>query len=273
MTSKRLFWMKLGLFILLIGFGLFALLYPNLPEQKLDTSVLFLITLAILVVILPWERLSSFRAAGVELVLDNPQVNKALNDLKALKDKERINDEKLWSQLRQLESEIELARGSRILWIDDTPDNVLGERRLFRALDIETVMAVSSEMAKSILETDGDFDLIISDMRSGENSKQGDKGLPEAVRFIQQVRAAEVKRSQLDRYKHIPSVPVVFYSGKKYAELLYLTQSVRGPKSILHLASGVEMLLTKILETLAYVRSEPIQIVVGSTPGEIRDPK
>ena len=268
MTSKNLFLTKFGLFILLVGLALLILFYQNLPEQELVNAVLILITLAVLVVILPWERLASFKAAGVELSLEKPQVNKALNDLEVFKEREKINDEKIWSQLKRLESEIEQAKGSRILWIDDTPDNVIGERRLFRALGIETVMAVSSEMAESVLKTDGDFDLIISDMRRGENFKQGNESLIEAVRFIKQVREAEAERSRMERYKHIPRKPVVFYSGKDYDELLHLTQPVMGPNSMVVLARGVEMLLTEVLKMLAHVRSEPVEIVVGRTPDE-----
>lgn len=268
MKDNKLFWTKLSLFTLLTVFALFALLFPDLTGQKLDNSILFLIALAVLVVILPWERLTSLKAAGVELALDNPQITKALGDLKVFKGKEKISDEKLWAELKRLAPEIEQSKGSRILWIDDTPDNILGERRLFRALEIETVMAVSSEMAKSILETDGDFDLIISDMRSGEIYQQDDKAMPEAVRFIKELREAETKRSQIDRYKHIPSLPVVFYSGKEYAQLLYLTEPIRGPKSVVVLARGVEMLLTGVLRTLSHVRSEPVEIVVGLTPDE-----
>jgi hypothetical protein len=122
-------------------------------------------------------------------------------------------------------------------------------------------------MAKSILETDGDFDLIISDMRSGERFKRGEDTKPEAVRFVEQLRESELKRRQKARYRHIPAFPVVFYSGKAYAELVYLTESVSGPESAVRLARGVEMLITKVLETLLHVRSEPVEIVVGSTPG------
>lgn len=266
--SHQLLWTKLGLFAFLVAFALFVLLYPGLTDQKVDTSVLILITLAVLVVILPWERLTSLKAAGVELELDRPQIDKAIGDLRTLKGKENINDEKVRALLKRLAPEIEQSIGSRILWIDNSPDNVWGERRLFRVLEIETVMAVSSDMATHILETDGDFDLLISDMRGADGVEPGDDAKPEAVRFVEQLRETETARHQKDRYKHIPPLPVVFYSGKQYSKLLDYTQSVRGSEPIVVVAQGLETFLIDVLRILSQVRSEPSEIVVGPGPAD-----
>lgn len=265
MNSNKIFWKKVALASLPIAFVLFALLNPNLPEQKLDNSILFLILLAILIVILPWERLTSLKAAGVELGLDRPQIDKAISDLEVLKGKENIRDEKIRKLIEQLFPQIEQAKGSRILWIDDTPNNILGERRLLRALGIETIMATNSEMAQSYLDTDGDFDLIISDMRSGKNYKKSKNEIIEAVQFIMNLRESETKRRSTDRYSHIPSLPVIFYSGKDYDQLLRLTEPIRRGESVIILVRGVEKLLEEVIRTLSYVHSEPIKIVVGST--------
>jgi CheY-like chemotaxis protein len=267
MKTKRLYGKKLALASLPIAFALFAIFYPNLPAQKLDNSILFLIVLAILVIILPWERLTSLKAAGIEFEIDKPQINKAIGDLEVLKGKENVSDEKLRAQIEYLRPHLEQAQGSRILWIDDTPHNILGERRLLRALGIETVMANSSEMAQAYLDTDGDFDLIISDMRSGETYKQGKTEMPEAVEFIANLRSVEAKRRQIDRYSHIPPLPVIFYSGKSYSRLLQMTTPIRQTNSVVILVQDVEKLFEEVLRTLSYMRSEPIQIIVGPAPG------
>jgi CheY-like chemotaxis protein len=266
MQGRRLIWTKLGLFVFLVAFALFVLLYPGLTNQEIDTSVPILITLAVLVVILPWERLTSLKAAGVELQLDRPQIDKAIGDLRTLKGKENINDEKVRALLNRLAPEIEQSRGSRILWIDNRPNNVWGERRLFRALEIETVMAVSSEMATHMLETDGDFDLLISDMRGARDVEPGDDTRPDAVRFVEQLRETETARLQEDRYKHIPPLSVVFYSGKPYSRLLDYTQSVRGAEPLVVIAQGLETFLFDVLRILSQVRSEPAEIVIGPSP-------
>jgi len=265
MSNKNLFWKKFALAVIPLAFAIFTIFYPNLPEQKLDNSILFLVLLTILVIILPWERLTSLKAAGIEFELDKPLLDKAINDLGILKGKENINDEKLKKLFERLIPQIEQAKGSRILWIDDSPKNVFGERRLLRTLNIETIMAVSSEMAQSYLDTDGDFDLIISDMRSGGTIKKNKDDIPEAVQFIKRLRETETSRSQIARYSNIPSLPVIFYSSKSYSQQLRLTEPIRRDKSVVLFATSVEMLFEDVIGTLANVRSEPIQINVGST--------
>jgi CheY-like chemotaxis protein len=265
MGDKNLFWKKLALAVIPLAFAIFAVFDPNLPEQKLDNSILFLVLLAVLVVVLPWERLTSLKAAGIEFELDKPLISKAISDLEILKGKENINDEKLRKLFERLMPQIEQAKGSRILWIDDTARNVFGERRLLRALNIEIVMAVSSEMAQSYLDSDGDFDLIISDMRSGGTLKKSKDEMPEAVQFIKELREAESRRSQIARYSNIPSLPVIFYSSKSYSQQIRLTESIRRDGSVILFATSVEKLFEEVIRTLAYVRSEPIQIILGST--------
>lgn len=255
---------KIAIAVIPIAFALYALLSGKLSEPKLDNSVIILVALGVLVLVVPWEKLIGVKVAGVEFALDNQQINKALGDLKVLKSKEHIDNEKVWTLLRRLTPEIEQVKGSRLLWIDDSPDNVLGERRLLRGLNIETVMATSSEMADQLISTDGDFDLIISDLRSGEDYRQGKSKLVEAVRFIMELRASEEKRQKIKRYAHIPSLPVIFYSGKDYERQRYLTESVRDPYTTTILTRGVEKLLLDVIRTLSDVRSKPIRLVVGT---------
>jgi len=265
MSNKNIFWKKFGLAVIPIAFAIFAILYPNIPGQKLDNSILFLILLAILIIILPWERLTSLKAAGIEFELDKPLIDKAISDLGILKGKENINDEKIRRLFERLIPQIEESKGGRILWIDDAPRNVFGERRLLRALNIETVMADSSELAQKYLDTDGDFDLIVSDMREGEVTKKQKDGMPEAVRFIVKLREMEAKRSQMSRYSNIPSLPVVIYSGQSYNQLRRLTEPIRRDGSIIIISTSTENFFEEVIRVLSDVRSEPIQIIVGST--------
>ena len=96
----------------------------------------------------------------------------------------------------------------------------------------------------------------------------GDDAKPEAVRFVEQLRETETARHQKDRYKHIPPLPVVFYSGKQYSKLLDYTQSVRGSEPIVVVAQGLETFLIDVLRILSQVRSEPSEIVVGPGPAD-----
>lgn len=55
------------------------------------------------------------------------------------------------------------ARRSRILWVDDIPENNSSEIESFEALGIEVICVTSTEQATEILKTKR-FDLVISDM-------------------------------------------------------------------------------------------------------------
>ncbi|MEO0625977.1 MAG: hypothetical protein AAFY91_03250 [Bacteroidota bacterium] len=60
---------------------------------------------------------------------------------------------------------ISKSQGKRLLWIDDKPHKIIGERRFFRALGLEIVTGNSRELILKLLEQDGDFDMIISDIQ------------------------------------------------------------------------------------------------------------
>jgi CheY-like chemotaxis protein len=230
-----------------------SLLYRELPEGRLDSTVLLLVVLTIVVLLVPWDQIRSLKAVGVEITLDQAQVDRAIETVRG--QGKQIADERLRNLLKRLEPQIEQATGSRIMWIDDSPYNVLGERRLLRALRIEIVMAESSDTAREYLRRDGDFDLIISDVR-GKNQTP-----PEAIRFIQEVRNSEDKRRQEGKYEHIPLIPVVFYSGHDWKEFYNSIQELRSEESCVLWVSGVEQLVQEVLYLLYHVRLEPRRFV------------
>jgi CheY-like chemotaxis protein len=232
---------------------LIVLLYPNLPEGRWDTSTLFLVVLVVLVLLLPLEQITSLKAAGVEISLDQAKVDRAIETVKG--QGKNIVDERLRNLLKRLEPQIEQASGSRILWIDDQPYNVLGERRLLRALGIEIVMAESTETAREYLRRDGDFDLLISDVRGKE------KDPPEAIQFVNQIREKEEERRRAGNYAHIPLVPVVFYSGRHWKEYYGPIQDLRSEESCVVWTSGVEQFVREVLHLLHSIRLEPMRFV------------
>lgn len=61
---------------------------------------------------------------------------------------------------------------SRILWVDDRPDNNIYERRAFEALGFSFVLALSTAEALEVLESQ-QFAAIISDMGRKEGPKEG----------------------------------------------------------------------------------------------------
>ena len=86
------------------------------------------------------------------------QAVKGLN----LKDKDR---DVLLDTISVLEEAIQQAQGKRILWIDDRPHKIIGERRFFRSLGLSIQTANTREAVLQVLEQDGDFDIIISDIQ------------------------------------------------------------------------------------------------------------
>lgn len=152
----------LSLFIFSLA-GIYAyFLYYEKISIKLDSTFLILIILGALIHLIDWKSITTFKAAGIELTLNEPIVAGALHGLKIIEGKDRI---KLGKKLLSLEPKIKKAKGSRILWIDEHPKGIIGERRLMRALGIEIVTAKDSESAQHKIEEDGDFDLIISDVQ------------------------------------------------------------------------------------------------------------
>lgn len=69
-------------------------------------------------------------------------------------------------------SEIQRAGGSRVLWVDDQPDNNVYERQALEALGVKFVLATSTDEAIGRLEHQS-FDAIISDMDRPPDSKAG----------------------------------------------------------------------------------------------------
>jgi hypothetical protein len=97
---------------------------------RMDAVFFGLLGAALLILLIPIERLKSLKAGGIELSLDQPQVQGAIAGLGL----DRIHNEELRARLTLLQHQLGVIRGSRVLWIDDRPHTILGERRLLRAL-------------------------------------------------------------------------------------------------------------------------------------------
>jgi CheY-like chemotaxis protein len=136
-------------------------------NHRVDTTVLVLLAAAALTVLVPWDKLASLKAVGVEITLNLPQVQEAVASLDRIgreSGRGPVDNERVHRELARLGPELQLIPGSRILWIDDNPLALVGLRRLFRALGVDIVIAESSSRADEILASDNDFDLVISDL-------------------------------------------------------------------------------------------------------------
>ena len=236
--------------------------YPQ-TRDGMDATFLGLLGMAVLILILPWERLRTLKAGGVELSIEGPQVRGAIAGLGL----DRVDDEQLRARLRAMAPLIEQISGARVLWIDDRPRVVLGERRLLRSLGVEVVPVSSSDDALRALRADSDFDLIISDVqRGGVSYKWVENGtdIHEGANFVVLLYRSPDKRIQ-------PVPPVLFFSAYPWKSLLEYTERAtavsprvevcrpRRPKE----TPRVSDLITRAVVALAEARSNPIS--VGTT--------
>jgi CheY-like chemotaxis protein len=135
-------------------------------------------------------------------------------------------------------------KGGRILWIDDRPHNIIGERRLLRALGADVIITVSSDCAEEILNRDNDFDIIITDVQRVGESYKLNNGEPihEGVNFI-------VKLRNFDD-PIIKSIPVVFYAAYDWDRLIKFTKPARETKPIPKISNTIEDMLSKVITVI-----------------------
>lgn len=253
--------LKAALAVAALGLAVARLVFED-AGGRMDETFFALLAAAALILLVPWERLTTLKAAGVELALE-PQVRGAVETL-SLANPEAVDDERLLAELRRLAPEIDKARGSRVLWIDDRPHEIVAERRLLRALGIEVVPASSSSEALRLLERDNDFDLVVSDVqRAGESYKQtGGIPIHEGVNFV----VASLRR---DANELIRSLPVLFYAAYPWPRLVEFTQPARELSPDPELANAPDALVTKTVRLLAEARSRPITVGRAKAPTSV----
>jgi CheY-like chemotaxis protein len=262
----------------LLLLAIFRIVFFDSLERRTDKTFFLILGAALLILVLPWDRLTSFKAAGVEFTLDRPEVAAAIRSL----DLDRLQDEQLKGELSKLTTEITEAAGGRALWIDDKPHEVVALRRLLRALDVETVIARSTREADEILASDNDFDLIVSDVQrrdegdqqtfewfrrdpaaieSDSSSKIVAKAgwtfikLHEGVNYVVRIR------TEAGRDPVIASLPVLFYAAYDWSRLARFTAVALATSPDTEISNSPLTFVPKAIRMLAGARSSPI--VVG----------
>ena len=182
-----------------------AIAYLVLPDglrERVDDTFLLLLAASAVIALVPWEHLASGAAGPFTFVLERPQVAGALRGL----DTSRVEDRDVRRLLTELAPDVETIAGSRVLWIDDTPSEVLGERRLLRALGIEIVTARSSDEALAELARDSDFDVAITDVSrppsSWEPRHWRPHPHPRPVRHVPALQLAPARARPLHDHRH-----------------------------------------------------------------------
>lgn len=124
--------------------------------------------------------LSGFKVMGVEFSFVQASITHAI-DL-AEKSKEFpgvvITDADQQRVLNRVKKNANLFRGKHILWIDDFPESPANERKMLQSLLVDVDMATSTDAAEKMLQAkDKKYDLILSDMKRGDDKLAGLKSL------------------------------------------------------------------------------------------------
>jgi CheY-like chemotaxis protein len=162
---------------------------------KIVPSVLWFIFVAVLVIRLyePFKsqllpRMSGIKAFGVEATFIQQELEKA-----AKKGETEISADARSQVVRRLQRVAPLLQGTRILWVDDHPENNTYESGLLRSLNVPVDTAISTTQALSMLQRTK-YDVVISDIERN--------GVPdEGVKFLKQMREKGLQQ------------PTVFYTG------------------------------------------------------------
>jgi len=237
---------------LLAGFLLFiwllVLFYNiiNIKEITAFSTVILGAVVALLVI--PWEKLTNLKAGGFEL-----SIQKGFES--AVDGYIDSNSEHLLEALEVNKENLPIINKSRILWLEDRPANILGERRILRALGIDIVMGVPNFIDPSSInkqiESDTDFDLIISDIQWKDESNNATYG---GLNYVVGLRDS----SQDINLKHLP---VIFYTAYTDDQLSIIKQQTELKfYEDMYFSSSIEDLVERVIKVLIDYRSRPIKV-------------
>lgn len=242
-----------------------ALAVLSAVVNGIDDVFLVLAGLAAIVLAFPWQRLSALRAGPFEFSLQSGQIRGAIDAI----DVQGAEKARIDALLARLAADVEHARGSRILWVDDKPRRLVGERRLFRALEIETVAVPTCREAGETLMRDNDFDLVVTSL---EKSKEREAMLSRenpAVLFGQWLRGDEsegIRALMGDRVESpiedaiLNNLAILFYAAFPLPYIREKMQPLAGYETPVDGTNSLEELLRKSIRLLADLRSNPIEV-------------
>lgn len=242
-------------FFALILLAVMRIIFYHSVKDRIDDTTLLIIGIAVLILIVPFEKITSFKAANVEFVLEKKEVQTSINAIGA----GEVEQENLKTKLKLSEHNLKYLINSKILWIDDNQIKILGEKRLLRTLGVHIVPAMSSMLAKDILQNDSDFDLIITDIqRQGEYYKENNGiKIHDGVNFIEFMIANSLITEQ---------TPIIFYAAYPYDSLIEFTERVRILKKGILSVNNVGDLVYEVINTIALRKNDKTNLGENKTP-------
>jgi hypothetical protein len=247
------------------GLTAVALAVLSAAVNGIDDVFLLLAGLAAVVLAFPWQRLSALRAGPFEFSLQSGQIRGAIDSI----DVQGAEKERIESLLARLAPDVERARGSRVLWVDDKPRRLVGERRLFRALDIDTIALPSCREAGETLMRDNDFDLVVTSLEKGKEREAIQSRDNPAVLFGQWLRGGSSHgiRELMGRGVEIPiddaivnNLAVVVYAAFPLPYIREKIQPLTAHEAPVDGTNSLYDLLKTSIRLLADLRSNPIEV-------------
>lgn len=218
-------------------------------HESIDNTFILLLVISIILFFVPLDSIKSFKAGGVEIELFENKVKNAIDGLEI----KQIENEQLLKTILKYSKEIEIIKGSRILWIDDTPEAILGERRILRALGLEIHTSNNKETTLNLINRDTDFDLIISDIQWIKNIKSMSVFYG-GIELIQ-----ELRKSFKD--ETIGSVKTIFYTAYNENQI----KTIDAQTNFLSIENTmlcftIEELIVNVIESLKIIRERPLKV-------------
>jgi len=254
-SNQRVTFIQYIFGFLTLGLAILRLINFESMSLQFDNTFLVLFIVSAVLFLIPLDRIKAFKAGGVEFEFLESRVQGALEGLSL----RPIDNRRILDTLNSLKTKIRFIQNSRVLWIDDKPHEILGERRLLRSLGLEVITSNNEETTKEILELDNDFDLIISDIqwRDPENAHRVTYG---GINMISQLR---------NQYKDrvIGSIPIIYYTAYS-AEQLQTIDNQTGFKSMtdIEICGTIEELLVTAIHILSQIRCNPVKVKSKKKP-------
>ena len=172
-----------------------------------------------------------------KITLESNNFHKSIKGL-SLNEEDKNN---LLNAISIMSEEISKSQGKRILWIDDKPHKIIGERRFFRSLGLEIVTGNNRDVILKLLEQDGDFDIIISDIQWLTSY--------EGVTYGRLNMIKELRKIYLDSF--IGKLKVIFYTGYRKEQITIIDKQT-GIKDIENssIMFSIDRLIMEVFSTL-----------------------
>lgn len=140
-------------------------------------------------------KLGSIKAAGIEFSFVENSIEAAIEFGEKSEEWDvKVPEKEKKAALNRAKHHLDTFRNTRILWVDDYPENNRNERRMFRQLQADIDTANNSNQALEMLQCDI-YDLVISDIA------RDDKDDLNGLQFLSELRKTD------------PDTPVIFYVG------------------------------------------------------------